>query len=77
MDWMLFIQVLILMMFAGLVSSFVISVYYTQKDNSWSKRIGALGEAFKTFSKEIAENQVSAKMKVIDEMVESIKSKKE
>lgn len=78
MNWILFLQIEVVLLTVGLVCSFVVSMYFTQKDNSWAKRATAFGEAFKTLSKEISANRSDANAKVLNELIDAIKeSKKE
>lgn len=79
MDWMLFCQIEVIILTFGLVAAFVISFHQTAKDNSWFKRTAALGEAFKTFGKEIASKNTaeSAKVEVLNELVNAIKQEKQ
>lgn len=76
MNWVLFLQIEVVLLTIGLVCSFVVSMYFTQKDNSWAKRTMALGEAFKALSKEISSTRSDANVKILNELVDAIKQSK-
>lgn len=78
MNWVLFLQIEVVLLTVGLVCAFVVSMYFTQKDNSWAKRAAAFSEACKTFSKEISSSRSDANAKMLNELMTAIKqSKKE
>lgn len=78
MSWLLFCQIEVILLTVGIVFGFAITMYFTQKDNSWAKRTAALGEAFKALAKDIPEKQENSNAKLLNELVDAIKqSKKE
>lgn len=76
MNWVLFLQIEVVLLTIGLVCSFVVSMYFTQKDNSWAKRTMALGGALKEFSKDISTSRSDANAKILNELVDAIKQSK-
>jgi len=76
MSWMLFCQIEVILLTVGLVCAFTVSMYFTQKDNSWAKRTAALGEAFKAFSKEINEKHNDSNKQLLNDLVDAIKQNK-
>ena len=76
MSWLLFCQIEVILLTVGLVCSFVSSVYWTQKDNSFAKRSAALGEAFKAFSKDITDKRENSNTKLLNDLVDAIKQNK-
>lgn len=78
MNWLLFCQIEVILLTVGLVCGFTVSMYFTQKDNSFAKRSAALGEALKAFSKDIADKHENSNTKLLNDLVDAIKqSKKE
>lgn len=57
MAWGLFIQIEVIILTIGLVASFVISVKQNVKDNSFFKRIAAIGEVLGKWGKDMIDNQ--------------------
>ena len=76
MSWVLFCQIEVILLTVGLVCSFVVSVNYTQKDSSFAKRSNALSEAFKAFSKDIADKRENNNTKLLNDLVDAIKQNK-
>lgn len=77
MNWGLFCQIEVILLTIGLIVSFVITMQQNAKDNSFAKRVFALGKAFEEYGKGIAEARSNAKMDMLNELVESIKKKEE
>ncbi len=57
MSWVLFCQIEVILLTIGLVSAFVISCRQNVKDNSFYKRIGALGKALESFTKNLPDKK--------------------
>lgn len=76
MSWLLFCQIEVILLTVGLVCSFVVSMNYTQKDNSFAKRSAALGEAFKALAKDISEKHENSNTKLLNDLVDAIKQNK-
>lgn len=75
MSWVLFCQIEVILLTVGLVTSFVVNFHHTAKDNSWFKRISALGKAFEAYGKSVSNE--NAKVQVLNELVDAIKKDKE
>ena len=75
-SWLLFCQIEVILLTVGLVGAFTVTMYFTQKDNSWAKRTAALGEAFKVLSKEIAVKNNDNNTKLLKDLVDIIKENK-
>lgn len=55
MSWALFCQIEVIVLTLGLVIAFVLSSRQNMKDNSFFKRVAAVGKAFETISKNLPE----------------------
>ena len=76
MNWGLFCQIEVILLTIGLVTSFVITVRQNAKDNSFAKRVLALGQALAEYGKEITEKQSKTMMDILSH-VDSMKKKEE
>lgn len=76
-NWGLFCQIEVILLTIGLIVSFVITMQQNAKDNSFAKRVFALGKAFEEYGKGIAETHSKAKMTMLNDLVESMKKKEE
>lgn len=62
MSWALFCQIEVILLTVGLVSAFVISFKQNTKDNSFFKRMAAVGKVIESVSKNLPEkNQITYK----------------
>lgn len=77
MNWGLFCQIEVILLTIGLIASFIITVHQNAKDNSFAKRVFALGKAIEEYGKGIAETRSNAKMDMLHDLVESLKKKEE
>ena len=78
MDWALFCQIEVILLTIGLVIAFIISMLYNMKDNSFFKRVRALGVALSEFGKAALDKQhKDPKIEVLEDLVASIKKDKE
>lgn len=77
MNWGLFCQIEVILLTIGLVASFIITMRQNAKDNSFAKRVFALGKAIEEYGKGVAETRSNAKMDMLHDLVESLKKKEE
>lgn len=77
MNWGLFCQIEVILLTIGLVASFIITMRQNAKDNSFAKRVFALGKALEEYGKGVAETRSNAKMDMLHDLVESLKKKEE
>lgn len=77
MDWGLFCQIEVILLTIGLIISFIITMRQNAKDNSFAKRVFALGKAFEEYGKGIAETQANSKMEMLNNLAEMLKKKEE
>ena len=61
MNWALFCQIEVILPTLGLVISFVINARQHAKDESFFKRIGAIGKSLETWSKSMT-NEIAEKL---------------
>ena len=61
MSWALFCQIEVILLTIGLVLSFVISVRQGAKDNSFFKRVSAVGKAMDQYGRSITEKKKDEK----------------
>lgn len=73
MDWVLFLQIEVIMLTIGLVLAFVISFRQTAKDNSFFRRTSAVAQALSEWGKEQSEKQSIEKAKMFEKFLESMK----
>lgn len=77
MNWGLFCQIEVILLTIGLVVSFIITMRQNAKDNSFAKRVFALGKAIEEYGKGVAETRSNAKMDMMHDLIESLKKKEE
>jgi len=77
MNWLLFIQIEIMMLTVGLVVAFVAAFVRNGKDISWSRRAGLIGDALAKAGKEMAEQKANENQKMFAEFLKTLSAKKE
>lgn len=77
MNWVLFLQIEVILLTVGLVAAFVVSHTQYVKDRSWSTRIGAFGESLKAIGKDISEKRSDDASKAMNELIKALKQKTE
>ena len=84
MTWALFFQIEVILLSVGLVIAFVITLHQSKKDDSFFKRVAALGAVFTTWGESIAKKQKSSTvdeheqfLNRIAELAKQIKEKEE
>ena len=77
MNWLLFIQIEIMMLTVGLVVAFVAAFVRSAKDVSWRKRVGLISEVLANVGKDMAEQKANENQKMFAEFLKTLSTKKE
>lgn len=71
MDWVLFFQIEVMMLTVGLVIVFILQIRQNGKDESWFRKVNAVGDALKEYGKSQTENR-DASVRAMTDLAKAI-----
>ena len=76
MSWALFCQIEVILLTAGLIYAFCVSVKQNAKDNSFFKRVAATGSALSALGKSMEEKKKDEQTRMLQDFFNNMKQNK-